>query len=509
MRATRVALLLLMPITRAHTAPDSMSPAIGTRISHAKSCLRTADAVCFDVDSTVVTSEGIDDLARFLGCGEKVKELTAKAMGGSMPYHEALELRLNAMRPSETQVATMLREEPLQLTPGIAELITALHGNGQDVYLVSGGFRQMIEPVAARLGISNSNIFANTLLFDRDGAFADHLRSEPTSRAGGKAKVVAELKASRGYKTVVMIGDGATDMEARDIPGGADAFIGFGGIAVREAVREGADWFVDDFGLLTEQVKGLSAALARSPTVAILANLPPSRAAEIGRALVDSGVTILEVPLRGDEAQMLESVRILAEAVGERAIVGAGTVLDVIQVREVKAAGARLIVAPNVDAAVIGAAKAHGLLCIPGVFTPTEALLACSLGADALKWFPTDGASPRMLKAMCAVLPKEVPILGVGGVDATNVDAWWAAGASGFGIGSAIWQPSLSTEKVAERAKRFVAAVDDARYGGEKRPRSYYGRNAVVLGAHLLVALLAYELSQPGGSLGSAAGHAG
>ena len=167
---------------------------------------------------------------------------------------------------------------------------------------------------------------------------------------------------------------------------------------------------------------------------------------------------------------MLESVRILAEAVGERAIVGAGTVLDVIQVREVKAAGARLIVAPNVDAAVIGAAKAHGLLCMPGVFTPTEALLACSLGADALKWFPTDGASPRMLKAMCAVLPKEVPILGVGGVDANNVDAWWAAGASGFGIGSAIWQPSLSTDKVAERAKRFVAAVDDARYGGEKRP---------------------------------------
>ena len=90
-----------------------MSPAIGTRISHAKTCLRTADAVCFDVDSTVVTSEGIDDLARFLGCGDKVKELTAKAMGGSMPYHEALELRLNAMRPSETQVATMLREEPL------------------------------------------------------------------------------------------------------------------------------------------------------------------------------------------------------------------------------------------------------------------------------------------------------------------------------------------------------------------------------------------------------------
>ena len=257
----------------------------------------------------------------------------------------------------------------------------------------------MIEPVAARLGISNSNIFANTLLFDRDGAFADHLRSEPTSRAGGKAKVVAELKASRGYKTVVMIGDGATDMEARDIPGGADAFIGFGGIAVREAVREGADWFVDDFGLLTDQVKGLSAALARSPTVAILANLPPvTRRRDWPRALVDSDVTILEVPLRGDEAQMLESVRILAEAVGERAIVGAGTVLDVIQVREVKAAGARLIVAPNVDAAVIGAAKAHGLLLYTGSLL--RRLRPCLLAALA----PTrsNGFQPTAPRRECS-----------------------------------------------------------------------------------------------------------
>ena len=127
-----------------------MSPAIGTHIPR-KACLRTADAVCFDVDSTVVTSEGIDDLARFLGCGDKVKELTAKAMGGSMPYHEALELRLNAMRPSETQVATMLREEPLQLTPGIAELITALHGNGQHVYRV--GWISANDRTGAALGM--------------------------------------------------------------------------------------------------------------------------------------------------------------------------------------------------------------------------------------------------------------------------------------------------------------------------------------------------------------------
>ena len=112
---------------------------------------------------------------------------------------------------------------------------------------MSGGFRQMIEPVADQVGVSKDKIYANTFLFNDDGSFKSHLDSEPTSRAGGKAQVVAELKARHGYETVVMVGDGATDMEARDIPGGADAFIGFGGIQVREKVRDGADWFVTDF----------------------------------------------------------------------------------------------------------------------------------------------------------------------------------------------------------------------------------------------------------------------
>ena len=132
---------------------------------------------------------------------------------------------------------------------------TALHGRKQDVYFVSGGFRQMIEPVAALCDVSKDRIFANTFLFKPDGTFDKHLDSEPTSRAGGKAKVVADLKAQHGYKTVVMIGDGATDMEARDVPGGADAFIGFGGIAVREKVEKGADWFVLDFNDLIDELK--------------------------------------------------------------------------------------------------------------------------------------------------------------------------------------------------------------------------------------------------------------
>lgn len=213
----------------------------------ARTLLRRADAVCFDVDSTVIQSEGIDDLAKYLNKYEVVAELTAKAMGGSMPFHEALALRLDAMRPTKMQLDTMLREEEARLTPLVKEFVRDLKGRDVDVYFVSGGFTQMIEPIAERVG-GVSEIYANTLLFDeKDGSFAGHLKSAPTSRAGGKAKVVADLKRKNGYDTVIMIGDGATDMEARDIPGGADAFIGFGGVAVRDAVKRGADWFVTDF----------------------------------------------------------------------------------------------------------------------------------------------------------------------------------------------------------------------------------------------------------------------
>jgi len=232
----------------------SLSTSVGLRVTHAQAALRGAQAVCFDVDSTVITSEGIDDLAAYLGCGEKVAELTAQAMGGSMPFHEALALRLSAMKPSQQQLTAMLTEHPLQLTPGVADLIAVLHSRNQHVYFVSGGFRQMIEPVAALCNVAKEDIYANTFLFDDSGAFTGHLESEPTSRAGGKAKVVADLKAKHGYETVVMIGDGATDMEARDVEGGADAFIGFGGIAVREKVQAGADWFVLSFDPLIEEL---------------------------------------------------------------------------------------------------------------------------------------------------------------------------------------------------------------------------------------------------------------
>jgi len=226
----------------------------GQRVSVAKDALRGADAVCFDVDSTVIKVEGIDELAAFLGVGEQVAELTKQAMGGDVPFHVALANRLKVMQPSRQQVEKMLAAHPPSevLTPGVSAFISALQARGKRVFLVSGGFRQMIEPVAAAVGVTATDIFANNLLFDDSGAFRGHDENEPTSRKGGKAKVVADLKAKHGFKTVVMIGDGATDMEARDVPGGADAFVGFGGVVVRDKVAAGADWFVDNFDVLVQ-----------------------------------------------------------------------------------------------------------------------------------------------------------------------------------------------------------------------------------------------------------------
>lgn len=217
----------------------------------ARQLWRRAKAVCFDVDSTVVTEEGIDVLADFCGAGAAVAEWTRKAMGGSVPFHVALEERLKLFKPSRQQLEACLREHPLRLTPGMAELARALQSRGTHVYLVSGGFRQMIAPAALALDIPASRIYANTLLFDAaTGAYQGFDANEPTSRAGGKAKVVGMLKERHGYDPIIMVGDGATDMEARPP---ADAFVGFGGVVVREAVKRGADWYVMDLRELTEE----------------------------------------------------------------------------------------------------------------------------------------------------------------------------------------------------------------------------------------------------------------
>lgn len=209
---------------------------LAPRLLKAKQLWKTSRAVCFDVDSTVVTEEGIDVLAEFCGAGPAVAEWTKKAMGGSVPFHVALEARLNLIKPSQEQVAQCLQQHPLVFTPGMEELMSALKQKGKVVYLVSGGFRQMIHPIANVLDIPHDRVFANNILFAANGSYAGFDANEPTSRAGGKAVVVESLK--KTLSPVIMVGDGATDMEAN-----ADAFIGFGGIVVRDNVKNGSDWF--------------------------------------------------------------------------------------------------------------------------------------------------------------------------------------------------------------------------------------------------------------------------
>jgi len=221
--------------------------AVGNNILEAMEALRVADAVCFDVDSTVITEEGIDVLAETLGKGEEVAAWTAKAMDGGVKFEDALAARLDIIKPSKLNIAQCLKDHPLKLSQGVDTLIEALHHRGTHVYLVSGGFRVMIEPVAELLNIPKSRIFANTILFnEQDGSYAGFDPKEPTSADGGKPKALKQIIShpSHNYKCVVMVGDGATDAQAKPP---AKAFIGFGGVIVRESVKAKACWYVTDF----------------------------------------------------------------------------------------------------------------------------------------------------------------------------------------------------------------------------------------------------------------------
>lgn len=227
----------------------------GQNVASAMEALANADAVCFDVDSTVITEEGIDVLAASLGKGEEVAAWTLKAMEGNTKFEDALAARLAIIEPSRASIEKCLDDHPLQFSPGLEDLIKALQGAGIDVFLISGGFRIMIEPVAKELNIPKDKIIANTILFDEstpEGKYVGFDRDEPTSADMGKPKAVQQVKDKFGYKTIVMVGDGATDAQACPP---ADAFIGYGGIAVREAVREKACWYVKDFDDMTSVVK--------------------------------------------------------------------------------------------------------------------------------------------------------------------------------------------------------------------------------------------------------------
>jgi len=224
----------------------------GNDVATAMEMLAKADAVCFDVDSTVIDEEGIDVLADTLGKGPEVAAWTAKAMGGGVKFEDALAARLEIIKPSRQDIASCLEQHPLKLSEGVDRLIEALHARGTDVYLVSGGFRLMIEPVADVLDVSHDRIYANTITFDESGNYTGFDSDEPTSADQGKPKALTMIKAEKGYETMIMVGDGATDAQAKPP---ADAFIGYGGVVTRDAVKAKACWFVRDFETMIDIVK--------------------------------------------------------------------------------------------------------------------------------------------------------------------------------------------------------------------------------------------------------------
>lgn len=201
--------------------------------------------------------------------------------------------------------------------------------------------------------------------------------------------------------------------------------------------------------------------LDAQPLIAILRGLEPEEAVAVGEAIVAAGFVCLEVPM--NSPRPLESVRLLRDALEGRALVGAGTVLTVEAARQVADAGGQLIISPNTNPAVIAESKRLGLLSLPGFFTPSEAFTALDAGADALKLFPAEIAGPQGLKAVRAVLPKGTRVYVVGGADPDSVGTWLSAGASGFGVGSAIFKPGLSPAEVGTRARAFAEAWTSAR----------------------------------------------
>ena len=197
--------------------------------------------------------------------------------------------------------------------------------------------------------------------------------------------------------------------------------------------------------------------LDERPLIAIIRGVTPGEAEAIGGALIEGGIRIIEVPLNSPDP--LNSIAKLAAKFGDHVLIGGGTVLHPHSVTDVRSAGGQLIVAPNTDPDVIAAAKSEGMVCCPGFFTPSEAFRAIHAGATALKLFPAEAASPAVLKAQLAVIPKEVPVLAVGGITPDNMRPWLDAGATGFGLGGGLYQPGQSPAETLAKARAYVAGV--------------------------------------------------
>lgn len=203
-------------------------------------------------------------------------------------------------------------------------------------------------------------------------------------------------------------------------------------------------------------MSGLDRFLSPLPLIAVLRGITPREVAPVAQTLYAAGFRILEVTLNSPEP--LDSIRSLAASCASDCLVGAGTVIDPSDVARVRDAGGRLIVMPHADAAVIREAKRCGLICIPGVATPTEAFAAIAAGADALKMFPVEGMAPAVLRAWRAVLPSATRVFAVGGIRPDNMGPWWNEGVAGFGTGSNLYRPGADSASVAASASAYANA---------------------------------------------------
>ena len=197
--------------------------------------------------------------------------------------------------------------------------------------------------------------------------------------------------------------------------------------------------------------------LDQCPLVGIVRGVTPAEAEAIGEAIYEGGIRIIEVPLNSPDP--LRSIETLARRFGDSALVGAGTVLQPEQVDDIRNSGGRIIVSPDTNLDVIAAAVEAGLVSSPGYFTPSEGFAAIRAGAHALKLFPAEAVAPPALKAQLAVLPRDVPILVVGGIKPDNMRPWIEAGATGFGLGGGLYQPRQSAAETLEKARAYVEGL--------------------------------------------------
>ncbi|MEL0048032.1 MAG: 2-dehydro-3-deoxy-6-phosphogalactonate aldolase [Gammaproteobacteria bacterium] len=206
--------------------------------------------------------------------------------------------------------------------------------------------------------------------------------------------------------------------------------------------------------------KSLQRYLDELPLIAILRGITPEEAEPVARALFSAGIRIVEVPLNSPEP--LQSIQRIADAVGNTMLVGAGTVLNVESVHQVRDHGGQLIVAPNTNHAVISAAVEAGLSAVPGAATPSEVFAALDAGAHGIKAFPAEMITPAILRSWRAVVASDIPLIPVGGIDSTNMADYWSAGASGFGLGSSLYKPGQSLDELGIRATKLVWSLSSA-----------------------------------------------